>query len=135
MSITYYQSNRILDKDFGATNYTVPSTLYFGLSTTTINNDGTGATEPSGGSYARASLTNTKSQWGNASSGSLSNTVQVSFAESTASWGTITYVFISDALTSGNMLYFGALSPSRVVQSGTVVYFAIGAIVVSIVNS
>ena len=135
MSITYYQSNRILDKDFGNVNYTVASTIYFGLSTTTISNDGTGATEPSGGSYARVALVNDKTNWGTAASGSLTNTTVVQFAESTASWGTITYVFISDALVSGNMMYFGALSPSRTVQINTVVYFAASSITVSIVNS
>lgn len=134
MSITYYQSNRILDKDFGNVSYTTPTTLYFGLSTTAINSDGTGATEPSGGAYARASVTNDKTNWGNAGSGSLQNLGTIQFPESTASWGTITYVFISDALTSGNMLYFGALSPSRVVQSNTVVFFSASAITISIVN-
>jgi len=135
MSITYYQSNRILDKDFGNTAYTTPSTLYFGLSTTSIGDDGTGETEPSGGAYARIALTNNKINWDTAASGSLTNLTVVQFVESTASWGTITHVFISDAITSGNMLYFGALSPSRQVQINTVVYFAVGAITVSIVNS
>ena len=48
MSVTYYSANRILDKGFGSTNYTPPVTIYFGLSTTPIAIDGTGATEPSG---------------------------------------------------------------------------------------
>lgn len=135
MAITYYQSNKILDYEFGNTSYTPASTMYFGLSTTTIANNGTGATEPSGGSYARVSLVNNKTNWGNASNGSLTNLSTVQFTESTASWGTITYVFISDASTSGNILYFGALSPSRTVAINTIVYFSASAITVSIVNS
>lgn len=135
MSITYSQSNKILNKDFGNVDYSVPSTLYFGLSTTAIANDGSGSTEPSGGSYARASIGNTKTNWANASLGSLTNLTTVQFPESTASWGTITHVFISDALTGGTMMYFGALSPSRVVQTNTVVFFSASSITISIVNS
>ena len=133
--ITYYSANRILDRNFGGTAYTPPTTMYFGLSTTTINIDGTGATEPSGGSYARVAFTNDKTNWGTASSGALTNLVAATFAESTASWGTITHVFIADSLTSGNIWWFDALSPSKVVQSATTVLFAVGAISVVMNNS
>ena len=73
MSITYTSANSALDKFFGAANFTPPATLYFGLSTTAISIDGTGATEPSGGSYARVAFTNNKTNWGVASNGSLTN--------------------------------------------------------------
>lgn len=135
MAITYYSANRLLDYNFGGTSYSVPSNLFFGLSTTTINIDGTGATEPSGGSYARVSLANNKTNWGNASNASLTNSTSIQFAESTASWGTITYVFMSDASTSGNIWWFDVLSPSRTVASATTVLFAIGAVTVQMTNS
>jgi len=135
MAITYFSANKILDKNFGATAYTEPTTYYFGLSTTTIQIDGTGATEPSGGAYARVALTNNKTNWGTASNASLTNSTAVQFTESTASWGTITYVGIWDALTSGNIWWFDALSPARTVASATTVLFAIGAITVQMTNS
>lgn len=135
MAITYYSANRILDKNFGATAYTEPSTYYFGLSTTTIQIDGSGATEPSGGAYARVSLANNKTNWGNASNASLTNAAAVQFAESTSSWGTITYVGIWDALSSGNIWFFDALSPARAVASSTTVVFAISSITVQMTNS
>lgn len=135
MAITYYSGNRVLDYNFGNTSYSPPATYYFGLSTTTINIDGTGATEPSGGAYARVGLTNNKTNWGNASNASLTNSAAVQFTESTASWGTITYVFLSDASTSGNIYWFDALSPARTVASATTVLFAIGAITVQMTNS
>lgn len=131
MTTTYYQGNRILDQIFGAVSASTPSTLYFALSTTTPNQSGGNITEPSGGSYARASLANNKTSWATASSGSLTNDVEVTFAESTASWGTITYVVIYDALTSGNAMYYDSLSPSRTVASGTTLYFAVSAITVT----
>ena len=135
MSITYYSGNRILDKGFGSTNYTPPTTMYFGLSTTPIAIDGTGATEPSGGSYARVALVNDKTNWGTASNASLTNLASVTFPESTASWGTITHVFIADASTAGNIWWYEALSPSRQVKISTTVQFAIGAITAQMTNS
>ena len=54
----------IADSQFGAGAVTIatvtyaPATWYFGLSTTTPNDDGTGFTEPSGGGYARVAKTN-----------------------------------------------------------------------------
>jgi len=133
--ITYYSANRILDRNFGGTAYTPIATMYFGLSTTTLNIDGTGATEPSGGAYARVALVNDKTNWGTAASGSLTNSTAVTFVESTASWGTITYCFIADASTAGNIWFFDVLTPSRAVASATTVLFAIGAITVSMNNS
>ncbi len=124
-----------MDRNFGGTAYSPPTTYYFGLSTTTIQIDGTGATEPVGSSYARASLVNDKTNWGTASNASLTNSAAVTFAESTGSWGTITHVLMADALTSGNIWFFDTLTPSRAVASATTVLFAIGAITVSMTNS
>lgn len=135
MAITYYSANRILDRNFGGTAYSPPATMYFGLSTTTIQIDGTGATEPSGGSYARVAFTNDKTNWGTAVNASLTNSAAVTFPESTASWGTITHVFISDASSGGNIWFFDALSPARSVASATTVLFAIGAITAQMTNS
>jgi hypothetical protein len=133
--ITYYSANRLLDLNFGGTSYSQPVTYYFGLSTTTIQIAGTGATEPSGGNYARVAFTNNKTNWGTASNAALTNSSAVTFPESSASWGTITYVFMADALTAGNIWWFDALSPSRSVASATTVLFAIGAITVQMTNS
>ena len=119
----------------GGVAFTPATTYYFGLSTTTINIDGTGATEPSGGAYARVALTNDKTSWTTASNGALTNSVAVTFAESTASWGTITYVGMWDALTGGNLWWYDALSPTRTVASATTVLFAIGSITVQFNNS
>lgn len=135
MAITYYSANRVLDKNFGATAYSEPSTYYFGLSTTTIQIDGTGATEPSGGAYARVSLANNKTNWGTASNAALTNSTAVTFPESTTSWGTITYVGMWDASTSGNIWWFDSLSPARTVASSTTVLFAVGSITVQMTNA
>jgi hypothetical protein len=66
------------------------------------NAAGTGGTEVSGGSYAALTLSRTNHFNSDASSGSISNTGNIDFAEATASWGTVVGVTIH--VTSGNAL-------------------------------
>lgn len=135
MSITSFQSNKILDRNFGNTSFTVTSPMYVGLSTTPLALDGTGATEPSGGSYARVSIANNKTTWSTAADGVLSNDISIEFPESTASWGVITSVFIADASTSGNAMFFEVLDSSRTVADDTTVLFAAGGFEIQMNNS
>lgn len=134
MGVTYTASNYILDYNFGQTAYTVPGTLYVGLSTGTIGANGS-ASEPSGGAYARKAVTNNKTNWGVSSNGVLTNLTSIEFVESTVSWGTITYVGLWDALTLGNAWYFEALPSPKTVQSQTTVVFAPGALTISMTNT
>ena len=144
MATTNLVENRILDQQFGAVAPTIPSNYYIALSTTTPTDAGSNFNEPTVTStgYARVTVPNTKYISGSgsftaASVGSLSNAIAISFPQSLLTWGTITYVGFYDAATpgTGNLLYFGALSPSRIIQAGTIVYFNAGDIVVSIVNA
>lgn len=134
--ITYLASNKILDYLFGGTSFTNLSTFYVGLSTTTIGADGTGCTEPSSGAYARVAVANNKTTFGVASNGSLTNLITISFAESTAAWGTITYVFLAAAGTSGvnDIWYFEALPTPKAVASATTVSFTPSSMTISMTN-
>jgi hypothetical protein len=82
-------------------------------------------------------IVNNKTNWGTASAASLSNSTAITFPESTASWGTITYVFLAASATVGaaDIWYFEALSVPKTVQTSTTVQFAIGAITVSMTNA
>jgi hypothetical protein len=135
MSQTYLAANAVMDQLFGNTTITVPSTLYMGLSTTTISNSGTGATEPVGNGYARVAITNSKTNFSVASSGVVTNATAISFPESTASWGTITYIAFWTASSGGSIWFFEALPTSKTVQSNTTVYFPIGALTLSQTNT
>jgi hypothetical protein len=139
MAITTATANKVLDYLFGATAFSNLSTMYMGLSTTTIANDGSGATEPStsGTAYARVAIVNNKTNWATASAASLTNATAITFTESTASWGTITYVFLAASATVGaaDIWYFEALSVPKTVQAATTVQFAIGAVTVSMTNA
>ena len=127
MAITTYQANKINDFIFGGTQFTPNSTYYLGLSTTAISSSGTGATEPSGGGYARVAITNNKTNFTVSSGGIIKNQTQFEFPESTTAWGTITYVFIADSPTTGggNILYYDALTNPRTVQTASILLFAI----------
>ena len=125
-SFTDYLENELLDHVFGGGDYTRPGTLYIALSTTTISDDGTGMTEPSGGAYARASVTNNATNWPAASGGAKSNGTAITFAQATASWGTIVDFAIMDALAAGNMLGYGTLTTSKTIDSGDTPSFAVG---------
>jgi hypothetical protein len=104
--------------------YTSPATVYVGLFTSATGEGGTG-TEVTGGSYARVSVPFTVTV------SSATNSGLVTFPTASADWGTITDFAIFDALTSGNMMYYGTLGTSRTVLNGDVVKFNPGQLVVT----
>ena len=108
-----YLENKILLHVLSNTAYTSPTTVYLGLHTADPTDAGSG-TEVSGGSYARQSFASTIS--GNAAS----NTSAIEFPTATASWGTVGWVAVWDNLTSGNLLFHGALTASKTIASGDV---------------
>ena len=115
-----YLENEILDHILGTGAYTMPTTVYVGLSTGSFNDDNSG-TELSGSNYARESIS-----FGAASSGTASNDAAVEFNAATGSWGTVSHFGIFDALTSGNLLIHGALTASKVIETGDILKIAIG---------
>lgn len=121
-SKTDYLENKVLDHIFGKSSFTQP-TIYVALYTVTPSDSG-GGTEVSGGSYARKQTA--ASDWNPAASGSMSNVNDITFATATADWGTIVAFALLDAASSGNMLYWGAVSPSKDVDSGDTAKFAGG---------
>lgn len=135
--ITNFAANKILDYNFGSASYSIPTTWYIGLSTTSINQDGLGATEPSGaGGYTRIGVPNDKvTGFSAASLSKLTNLQQIAFPESTASWGTITYIFISDGQVGGNIWFYEALTPARQVGAQTQVIFPATRLEINFTNS
>lgn len=134
MSFTDYLENKLLDHILGGGDYTRPATVYVGVSSTAPADDGTNITEPSGGSYARVAVTNNATNWPAASGGSKSNGTQISFPVATADWlaaANITHFFIADDPTAGNILGSGALDSPVTVLDTQMLYFAIGALVVT----
>lgn len=113
--------------------YVLPATMYIGLSSTAPLEDGTGATEPSGGGYARVATT--AADWGPAGGSApatKSNTALITFPTATADWASradLTHFGVWDAPTGGTMHAFGLLGTPRPVLSGGTASFAAGALV------
>jgi hypothetical protein len=140
-----YLENKLIDWLLRAQAFTPPATTYVGLFTASPADAG-GGTEVSGGNYARAAIVSGLTQWaGTQSSGSTvassgtggttSNNAAVTFNAPSANWGTIVAVGLFDALTVGNLLFFGAQSPSKTVNNGDAApSFAIGALQLQIDN-
>lgn len=115
-----YLENKVLDHVLGTTSYTMPATVYIGLSTGSFNDDNSG-TELSGGSYARQSIA-----FDAAASGTTDNTSAVDFPTATASWGTVSHYGLFDASSGGNLLIHGAFTASKTVADGDILRIAAG---------
>ena len=110
------------------TAYTPAATVYLAAFTVMPINDGTGATEVSGGAYARQSIAFS------APSGSpraTANSGAINFPVATANWGTVVGVGIYDASSGGNLLYYGTLNANQVINTGGQLQFAAGDITVT----
>ena len=115
----------IADAQFGAgATGSAPATWFWALSTTVPANDGTGFTEPVGGSYARLSRTNNSTNFPAATTvGGLTNKtngVAFTFANPTGLWGLIMYWGCFTASSGGTVQYWNPLTSNetRYVQSG-----------------
>lgn len=123
---TDYLEDAILNHVLRNTAYSSPTTIYVALFTTLPADDGTGGVEVTGGSYARQSVT-----FAAPSGGSVANSGAVTFPTATASWGTVLGMGLFDAVSGGNLLYFGALATSKTVDNGDQISFANAALTVA----
>ena len=127
-NITTYAAGKLLDHMLGTTAYTFPSTVYVALYTADPTIAGTQTNEVGGATataYARQAV-----DFDAAVAGACDNTAQITFAEAAAgdNWGTVTHWAILDALTAGNMLFFGELDPDMAITAGMQYVIAAGAL-------
>ena len=108
-----YLENKVLDHTLATAAYTAPGAVYVGLHTGSPGDDNSGANEVSGGSYARQAAT-----FAAASGGSASTSATITFPAATANWGTISHIGIYDASSTGNLLYHGAVTTSKTIETG-----------------
>lgn len=126
-----YLENKLIDYILRGQAFTPPATVYFALYTAAPTDAG-GGTEVSTGGYGRASLASSLANWAgtqgalstvasSGSGGTTSNNGTVTFAPPSAPWGTVTHFGIFDALSGGNLLFWGALSASKYIATGDAV--------------
>jgi hypothetical protein len=121
-----YLENALINATLRNTSYTSPAAVYVGLYTSDPTDANTG-TEVSGGSYTRTAVT-----MGAPSNGVSTNTAAVEFPQASGSWGTVGWIGILDASSSGNLLYHTALDTSKTISSGDIFKIAIGGLSVTL---
>ena len=115
-----FLENALINATLSNTTYTSVATVYVSLWTSDPTDAGSG-TEVSGGSYARTAVT-----FGAPSNGASTNSADVTFPTATGSWGTVGWIGINDALTTGNLLYHTALDTSKTIASGDIFKISTG---------
>ena len=124
--ISNYLENALINGTLRATTFTAPTTVYISLHTADPTDAGTGA-EVSGGSYIRQSAT-----FAAPSNGASASNADVTFPQATGNWGTIGWIGIWDAQTTGNMLYHTALDASKAIDTGDIFKIASGSLTVTL---
>jgi len=115
-----FLENALINATLRATTYTSVATVYVSLWTSDPTDAGSG-TEVSGGSYARTAVT-----FAAPSNGVTTNSADVTFPTATASWGTVGWIGINDAASSGNLLYHSPLDTSKTIDSGDIFKISTG---------
>ena len=118
-----FLENKLLDHTlrYGTAPYTGATTLYLALFNNTSGNAATNLeagtltdeVTTSGSAYARKTIT-----FAAASSGTSASSATVTFDTATASWGSITHIAVMDAETSGNVLFYGAVTTAKTIDTG-----------------
>lgn len=121
-----YLENALLNAVLRNTSYTSPSTVFVALYTSDPTDAGSG-TEVSGGSYARKSVT-----FGEPSNGVAASNAAVEFDQATATWGTVGYIGLMDAVTTGNLLFHTALTTAKTIEAGDIFKIASGSLTVTL---
>ena len=120
-----YLEGKLIEHVLRNTAYTSPTTVHLSLHTANPAEDASG-TEVSGSGYGRQAIA-----FGAHSNGACSNSAVEEFTASGGAFGTVTHFGIFDASSSGNLLYYGALTASKVVADGDTLKFAIGSITIT----
>ena len=121
-----YLENKVLDHVLRNTSYTSPTTVYVGLYTSNPTDTNSG-TEVTGGSYARQALSVTT-----ASAGIVTSSADVTFPQCTVLWGSVGFIGILDAVTSGNLLMHTALTTAKTIDVGDILKITTGNLTVTL---
>ncbi|HIW31471.1 MAG TPA: hypothetical protein IAA29_01685 [Candidatus Paenibacillus intestinavium] len=144
LAVSNYLADKLLNGVFRGQDYTFPTTVYLALYTSNPTAADTGS-EVSGGGYVRktvvfnAPVTESAEVY-HSTTGllmtvprrTIKNNAEIAFPVATANWNTITHVAIRDALTGGNLLYYGAVNNPKTVSVSDLLKFPIGEVVLTL---
>ncbi len=118
-----YLEKLTLNMVYGNTAKPAWATIYFALFLTSPSAGNDAGVEPSGGSYARAAITNNATNFPNATQtgtdpASKKNVIAITWPVPTTAWGDIVAFGVYDALTAGNLLGWAEISPAKSIVIG-----------------
>ena len=124
---TDYLEKKLVEGVMGVTSYTTPSEVFLALFTADPTDTGDVTNEVSAAEYNRVSLAGKFDVLGD-TSGTLYNTSDIIFAESTTGWGVVTHlgIMLSGTKTTDDMIMYQTASPSRDVVVGKTLEFPTG---------
>ena len=134
-AISNYVSDLYLNLAFRSAGWTAIATVYVALYTSNPNKDDSGIEMSSAGTtaYLRQAATFDAPA---AVSGieTIQNTTDITFPIATSDWGGITHVGIKDAAASdvGNLLWFGALTLAKTINTGDRLKLLTGDLIVNL---
>ena len=111
-----YLENKLLDHTLTGTAFTQPAARYLALFTNTSTNAATNLEAGTLTDEISTSATN----------------ATVTFDAATANWGTITHIAIMDAVSSGNVLFYGAVTTAKTIETGDTFQVSSGNLTVSL---
>jgi hypothetical protein len=141
MPLTDAQKKAVLNYMYGKVAFTPSTSLYIGLCTTGSTPTSTGAafTEPaSTDGYARVAIDNSTVTWVDATLETTSakvNAIDITFPESSGSWGTVTHFGIFTHATSENYIEWAALTTSKLISAGDTPKFSTGELQIELVDA
>ena len=118
-AMSNYLENKVLDYVLRDTADWAPTAVYLALHTADPAEDGSGA-EVSGGSYARQAITFNAAH---ATNGTIDNSSAEEFTNMPAC--TVSHIGIWDASSSGNLLFYGAVTASKAAVAAAPVAIAL----------
>lgn len=137
-ALSNYLESGLINHVFRGVPFSAPSTLYIGLakSFNSGNLELGNIDEASGGGYQRQGYSANASNWIlpyiSGSAMATHNLSGIQFSVATANIGTVSGIFISDSSTSGNLLFYGALSHPRDIREGDQFVFSSGSLRVTL---
>lgn len=124
-----YLENKLLDHSLGTTAFTAPTDVYVGLHTGSPLDDDSGANEvtTAGSAYVRK-----VASFATAAGGSASTDATITFDAATSNWGTITHISLYDASSAGNLIFHGAVTTSKTIETGDTFQISSGNLTISL---
>lgn len=134
-----YLENELIKHIFRTGTYTKPTTVAIALCSAAVTDSDTGATIPeiaNAGGYTRQTVNPGDANWSAVDDGTTKNVNAITWPVAQADWGTVTYIAMVDSAThgSGNVLFWGSLAGSKVVNNGDTMQIAANQFAIQIDN-